>query len=320
MVGVARTGFDLATHYPRHPERFPRVAGTESREVQVGLPKVEEQHNKSVALSKGKEVKSAKDELPDTMELGEMRKRGLCFGPEAWLVRMVFLESVAGVPGMVAASLRHLHSLRLLRRDKGWIKTLLDESQNERMHLLSALELYRPGPMMRGLLLLAQGVFYNFFFIFYLISSRTAHRFVGTLEEEAVVTYSRIIDDIQEGRLPEWEHLGAPKVAIDYWGLKPDAKMLDMIRAIRLDEAGHRYVNHTLAELQTDDYNPFSYGEPPKTRGLTWGLTRDEAISYFEAAEAQRTKKLPSTPTNEAPHQNNHTTASTTTSSGVNPA
>lgn len=37
-----------------------------------------------------------------------------------WLVRMVFLESVAGVPGMVAASLRHLRSLRRMERDHGW--------------------------------------------------------------------------------------------------------------------------------------------------------------------------------------------------------
>lgn len=37
-----------------------------------------------------------------------------------WLVRFVFLESVAGVPGMVAGMLRHLHSLRRMKRDNGW--------------------------------------------------------------------------------------------------------------------------------------------------------------------------------------------------------
>jgi len=45
-----------------------------------------------------------------------------------WLVRMVFLESVAGVPGMVAGMLRHLHSLRRMKRDNGWIETLLEEA------------------------------------------------------------------------------------------------------------------------------------------------------------------------------------------------
>lgn len=53
-----------------------------------------------------------------------------------WLVRFIFLESIAGVPGMIAGMLRHLHSIRRLKRDNGWIETLLEESYNERMHLL----------------------------------------------------------------------------------------------------------------------------------------------------------------------------------------
>ena len=39
---------------------------------------------------------------------------------QKWLTRFVFLESVAGVPGMVAGMLRHLHSLRRLKKDNGW--------------------------------------------------------------------------------------------------------------------------------------------------------------------------------------------------------
>lgn len=50
-----------------------------------------------------------------------------------WMVRNVFLESVAGVPGMVAGMLRHLHSMRRMKRDNGWIETLLEESYNERV-------------------------------------------------------------------------------------------------------------------------------------------------------------------------------------------
>jgi hypothetical protein len=37
-----------------------------------------------------------------------------------WLNRIVFLESVAGVPGMVGGMLRHLRSLRRMKRDNGW--------------------------------------------------------------------------------------------------------------------------------------------------------------------------------------------------------
>ena len=39
--------------------------------------------------------------------------------------RIIMLETVAGVPGMIAAMARHFHSLRKLTRDHGWIHTLL---------------------------------------------------------------------------------------------------------------------------------------------------------------------------------------------------
>ena len=37
-----------------------------------------------------------------------------------YLIRNIFLESVAGVPGMVSGMLRHLHSMRRMKRDNGW--------------------------------------------------------------------------------------------------------------------------------------------------------------------------------------------------------
>ena len=37
-----------------------------------------------------------------------------------YLIRNIFLESVAGVPGMVGGMLRHLNSMRRLKRDNGW--------------------------------------------------------------------------------------------------------------------------------------------------------------------------------------------------------
>lgn len=53
-----------------------------------------------------------------------------------------------------------------------------------------------------------------------------------------------------------------------------------------------RYINHTLAGLKADDYNPFAYGDaPPSSRGLNWGLTRDEAIQYFEVEDLKRRQK-----------------------------
>merc|ERR1712154_183411 len=81
------------------------------------------------------------------------------FSHRKWLLRVVFLETVAGVPGMMFGMVRHLNSLRRMERDRGWIKSLLSEAENERMHLLVCMSLYKPGRFMRGLIVFAQGVF-----------------------------------------------------------------------------------------------------------------------------------------------------------------
>lgn len=55
----------------------------------------------------------------------------------------------------------------------------------------------------------------------------------------------------------------APQIAIDYWRLPQDAKLLDVIYAVRSDETTHRFVNHSLANLDADtDVNPFALREP----------------------------------------------------------
>jgi Alternative oxidase. len=82
------------------------------------------------------------------------------------------------------------------------IETLLEEAFNERMHLLTFLKLAEPGWFMRLMVLGAQGVFFNGFFVSYLISPRICHRFVGYLEEEAVITYTRAIQELGDGKLP----------------------------------------------------------------------------------------------------------------------
>ncbi|CAM9958981.1 unnamed protein product [Phaeothamnion confervicola] len=160
-----------------------------------------------------------------------------------YLNRIIFLETVAAVPGMVAGTVRHLRSLRIMKRDHGWIHTLLEEAENERMHLLTFLKLKRPGPMFRLFVLLAQGVMWNGFFFTYLVSPRSCHRFVGYVEEEAVNTYTTLLADIDAGKLPLFENLDAPAIGKSYWSLAPDAKFRDLILAVRADEANHREVS-----------------------------------------------------------------------------
>jgi threonyl-tRNA synthetase len=177
-----------------------------------------------------------------------------------WLTRMCYLETVAGVPGMVAGGLRHMRSLRTMRRDNGWIHTLLEEAENERMHLLVFLQERSPGPLFRAAVLGGQGVFLTLYTAFYLLSPKHCHAFVSYLEEEAVRTYTRVIDDIDAGKVPEWTAKPAPQIAIDYWRLEAGATMRDMFLAVRADEACHAHVNGVFADLKADDPNPFSTG------------------------------------------------------------
>lgn len=157
----------------------------------------------------------------------------------------MILETVAAVPGMVGGTLRHLGSLRRLEGDRGRIRLLLDEAENERMHLMVFMQIAQPSPFERLLVLLAQGVFYNAFFLLYLLSPRTAHRVVGYFEEEAVYSYTEYLAGVDAG---VHENVPAPEVAIRYWGLAPDARLREVILAVREDEAGHRDVNHGLAD------------------------------------------------------------------------
>jgi len=160
--------------------------------------------------------------------------------------RAVVLETVAAVPGMVGGVLQHLHSLRRLEGDHGRIRLLLDEAENERMHLLTFLHITQPSRLERLLILLAQGAFFNLYFFLYMISPKTAHRVVGYLEEEAVHSYTEYLAGVDNGT---YANVPAPRIALEYWKLTPDARLHDVIVAVRADEARHREVNHELADV-----------------------------------------------------------------------
>jgi len=159
--------------------------------------------------------------------------------------RAVVLETVAAVPGMVAGLLQHLRAIRRMRDDQGWIKELLDEAENERMHLMTFIQVAQPTLFERGLILIAQATFYNFYFFLYLFAPKTAHRVIGYFEEEAVTSYTHYLREIDEGRL---ENGPAPQIAIDYWQLPENARLRDVVIAVREDEAGHRDRNHYFAD------------------------------------------------------------------------
>lgn len=162
--------------------------------------------------------------------------------------RAVVLETVAAVPGMVGGLLQHLKSLRHIRDDQGWIRELLDEAENERMHLMTFIQIAKPSVLERLIIMLAQGLFYNAYFFMYLFAPRTAHRFVGYLEEEAVISYTHYLEAVDAGEI---ENVPAPQIARDYWELPAHARLRDVIVQVREDEAGHRDTNHRFADALT---------------------------------------------------------------------
>lgn len=159
--------------------------------------------------------------------------------------RAVVLETVAAVPGMVGGLLQHLKAVRHIRDDQGWIRELLDEAENERMHLMTFIKIAEPSKLERSLIMVGQAVFYNFYFFLYLFAPRVAHRVVAYLEEEAVISYTQYLADIDSGATP---NVAAPQIAIDYWKLGQEATLRDVVIAVRADEAGHRDRNHELAD------------------------------------------------------------------------
>lgn len=155
------------------------------------------------------------------------------------------LETIAGVPGMVAGMLIHLKSLRRMERGNGtMIHELLAEAENERKHLMFFIEIAQPNSFERALIVLAQFIFWHFYLIMYIITPSTAHKMIAYFEEEAVRSYDEYLEMIDSGEI---ENVPAPQLAIEYYGLPEDARLFDMVVKVRMDEAGHSEANHRYA-------------------------------------------------------------------------
>ena len=160
--------------------------------------------------------------------------------------RAVVLETIAGVPGMVAGMLIHLRSLRKMQTGYGdQIREMLAEAENERMHLMFFIEIAKPNIFERILVILAQGVFMSFYLFMYIFFPKTSHRMIGYFEDEAVKSYTEYLNLVQNGKVM---NIRAPQIAIDYYSLKKDARLSDLIISVRADEMHHADVNHSYAD------------------------------------------------------------------------
>jgi ubiquinol oxidase len=160
--------------------------------------------------------------------------------------RAIVLETVAGVPGMVAGMLLHFTSLRKMKTGYGAdIRELLAEAENERMHLMFFIEIAKPNWVERWLVLIAQFTFSIFYLVMYLVDNRTAHRMIAYFEEEAVLSYTEYLELVESGAM---KNVPAPQLAIDYYGMNANAKLADLIKHVRADEQHHSEVNHRYAD------------------------------------------------------------------------
>ena len=160
--------------------------------------------------------------------------------------RAVVLETIAGVPGMVAGMLIHLRSLRSMQTGYGeQIREMLAEAENERMHLMFFIEIAKPNAFERLLVIAAQGVFMTFYLFMYIFFPKTSHRMIGYFEDEAVKSYTEYLNLVESGKVM---NIRAPKIAIDYYDLHKDAQLSDLITCVRADEMHHADVNHSYAD------------------------------------------------------------------------
>ncbi|MEN7535851.1 alternative oxidase [Aurantiacibacter flavus] len=209
-------------------------------------------------------VHHAPRDMRDRVALGFTKVLRFCadtFFAKRYGHRAIVLETVAAVPGMVGATLTHLRCLRRMKGDNGWIRTLMEEAENERMHLMTFIEIAQPSLFERLVILLVQWVFYLAFFGLYLVSARTAHRVVGYFEEEAVISYTLYLKEIDEGRSPD---VPAPMIARRYWKLPDTATLRDVVLVVRADEAHHRDVNHGFADELAGEASPLSVAPYPE--------------------------------------------------------
>ena len=182
--------------------------------------------------------------------------------------RAVVLETIAGVPGIVAGMLLHMKSLRKMKTGYGpEIREMLAEAENERMHLMFFIEIAQPNFLERYLVLIAQFFFMAFYFVLYLVDYKTAHKMVALFEEEAVKSYTDYLALVERGQV---KNVPAPKLSIDYYGMEANARLSDLIIKVRADEKHHSEVNHSYAAFSSPRPNPkkirLGAGEPEGLR------------------------------------------------------
>jgi ubiquinol oxidase len=106
------------------------------------------------------------------------------------------------------------------------------------------IEIAKPNAFERFLVITAQAIFMAFYLFMYICFPKTSHRMIGYFEDEAVKSYTEYLDLVENGTVM---NIRAPRIAIEYYNLKKDARLSDLIISVRADEMHHAEVNHDYA-------------------------------------------------------------------------
>ncbi|XP_076887721.1 ubiquinol oxidase 2, mitochondrial-like [Bidens hawaiensis] len=242
--GGGSKGKEIASYWGVPPSRVTKEDGTEWK-WNCFRPWEAYQADLSIDLKKHHVPKTFLDKFA-YRTVKSLRLPTDIFFQRRYGCRAMMLETVAAVPGMVGGMLLHCKSLRRFEPSGGWIKALLEEAENERMHLMTFMEVAKPKWYERALVFAVQGIFFNAYFVAYLASPKLAHRITGYLEEEAIHSYTEFLKELDKGNI---ENVKAPAIAIDYWRLPPDSTLRDVVMVVRADEAHHRDVNHFASDI-----------------------------------------------------------------------
>jgi len=161
--------------------------------------------------------------------------------------RAVVLETIAAVPGMVAAFFCHLETLRNGRFETTpEMNDMLHEAENERMHLMIILQVVKPSMIERMLIVSAQVIFTIGYSFLYLLSRSTSHRMIEFFEQEAVQSYTNYIALVDNGTI---ENVPAPLIGLEYYGLPETSSFRDVLEKIKEDEFNHYQANKKIADF-----------------------------------------------------------------------
>ncbi|KAK1932319.1 Alternative oxidase [Phytophthora citrophthora] len=157
--------------------------------------------------------------------------------PGDWLNRCLYIETVARASEMVVGIAHRLRSQHSLNPGDIW------PVENERIHMQIFLSMKQGGLGFQAAMLAAQSVFFPVFFLTYMVSPNTCHRFVDFVEQEAVKTYTYLLEDMEHGHLDEWCAITAPLIGRSYYDLPDDAKVYDMIKCIRAEKLSRKHAS-----------------------------------------------------------------------------